>query len=160
MIHHSLWPPLWTIVFCDKIDNIRAEFPLFEASLPSYSFLSMDSIMSMCPTSLYYFDPVTDTEILKIISCMNKTTCSSDPFLTRLLMSHVHAIVTILQHIVNLCLTTGDFPISWKSSIVIPLIKKPGLDREMLKNIDLYQTFLFYPKLLRRLFLFVIQDIF
>ena len=79
--------------------------------------------------------------------------CSSDPFPTRLLMSHIHAIVPILQHIVNLCLTTGDFPISCKSSIVIPLIKKPGLDRE--KIIDLYQTFLFYPKLLRRLFLFV-----
>ena len=57
--------------FIDKIDNIRAEFPLLEANLPSYSFLSMDSIMSMCPTSLYNFDPVTDTELLKIISCMN-----------------------------------------------------------------------------------------
>ena len=65
------------------------------------------------------------------ISCMNKTTCSSDQFPTRLLMSHIHAIVPILQHIVNLCLATGDFPISCKSSIVIPLIKKPGLDREM-----------------------------
>ena len=62
---------------------------------------------------------------------MNKTTCSSDPFPTRLLMSPLHAIVPILQHILNLCLTTGDFPISCKSSIVIPLIKKPGLDREM-----------------------------
>ena len=85
---------------------------------------------------------------------MNNTTCSSDPFPTRLLMSHLYAIVPILQHIVNLCLTTGDFPISCKSSIVIPFIKKPGLDREMLK------TFLFYPKLFRRLFLFVFWDIF
>ena len=49
-------------------------------------------------------------------------------------MSHLHAIVPIIQHIVNLCLTTGDFPISYKSSIVLPLIKKPGLDREMLTN--------------------------
>ena len=89
----------------------------------------------MCPTGLYHFDPVTHTELLKIISCMNKTTCSSDPFPTRVLMSHIHAIVPILPHIVNLCLTTGDFPISRKSSIVIPLIKKPGLDREMLKKI-------------------------
>ena len=141
--------------FINKIVNNRAKFPLLEANLPSYSFLSMDSIMSMCPTGLYHFDPVTDTEIVKIISCMNKTTCSSDPFPTRLLMSHIHAIVPFLQNIVNLCLTTGDFPISCKSSIVIPLIKKPGLDQEMFKNIDLYQTFLFYPKLLRRLFLFV-----
>ena len=90
--------------------------------------------MSMCPTGLYQFDLVTDTELLKIISCMNKTTCSSDPFPTRLLMSHINATVAILQHIVNLCLTTGDFPISCKSSIVIPLIKKPGLERERLKN--------------------------
>ena len=65
---------------------------------------------------------------------MNKTNCSSDSFPNRLLMSHIHAIVPILQHIENLCMTTGDFPISCKSSIVIPLIKKPGLDREMLKN--------------------------
>ena len=65
---------------------------------------------------------------------MNNATCSSDPFPTRLLMCHIHAIVPILQHVVNLCLTTGDFPISCKSSIVIPLIKKPGLGREMLKN--------------------------
>ena len=87
---------------------------------------------------------------------MNKTTCSSDPLPTRLLMSHLHAIVPNLQHIVNLCLTTGDFPISCKSSIVIHLMKKPGLERELLKKIiDLYQTFLFYPKLLRRLFIFV-----
>ena len=84
---------------------------------------------------------------------MNKTTCSSDPFPTRLLMSHLHTIIPILQHIVNLCF-------SCKSYIVIHLIKKPSLDIEMfLKTIDLYQTFLFYPKLLRKLFLFVIEDI-
>ena len=141
--------------FIVKIDNIRAEFPLLEANLPSYSFLSIDSIMSMCPTGLYNLDPVTDTELFNIIYCMKKNTCNSDPFPTRLLMSHIHAIVPILKLIVNLCLTTGDFPISCKSSIVIPLIKKPGLDREMLKIIDLYKTVLFYPKLLRRLLLFV-----
>ena len=65
---------------------------------------------------------------------MNKTTCSSDPFPTILLMSHLHVIIPIIRHIVNLCLTTGDFPISCKSSIVIPLIKKPSLDQEMLNN--------------------------
>ena len=91
---------------------------------------------------------------------MNNTTCSSDPFPTRLLMSHLYAIVPILQHIVNLCLTTGDFPISCKSYIVIPLIKKPGLDREMLKNYRPVSNLSFYPKLLRRLFLFVFWDIF
>ena len=90
--------------------------------------------MLLCTTTLYHFDRVTDPELKKIISGMNKTTCSSDSFPTRLLMSHLHAIIPIIQHIVNLCLTTGDFPISCKSSIVIPLIKKPSLDRDMLNN--------------------------
>ena len=110
----------------------------------------MDSIMSRCPTTLYHFDPVTDTELFKIISCMNKTTCSSDPFPTRLLMSHLYAIVPILPHIVNQYLTTGDFPISCKSSIVIPLIKKPGLDREMLKNYRPVSNLSFLSKVIEK----------
>ena len=81
---------------------------------------------------------------------MNKTTCTSDPFPTRLLMSHIHAIVPILQHIVNLCLTMGDFPISCKSSIVIPLIKKPGLDREMLKNYTPVSNLSFLSKVIEK----------
>ena len=136
--------------FIDKIDNIRAEFPLLEANLPCYSFLSMDSIMPICTTTLYHFDRVTDPELLKMISGMNNTTCSSDPFPTRLLMSHLYAIVPILQHIVNLCLTTGDFPISCKSSIVIPLIKKPGLDREMLKNYRPVSNLSFLSKVIEK----------
>ena len=81
---------------------------------------------------------------------MNNTTCSSDPFPTRLLMSHLYVIVPILQHIVNLCLTTGDFHISCKSSIVIPLIKKPGLDREMLKNYRPVSNLSFLSKVIEK----------
>ena len=137
--------------FNDKVDNIRAEFPLLEANLPCYSFLSIDSIMPICTFTLYNFDRVTDPDLLKIISGMNKTTCSSDPFPTRLLMSHLHTIVPIIQHIVNLCLTTGDFLISWKSSIVIPLIKKPGLGREMLKNYRPVSNLSFLSKVIEKL---------
>ena len=91
--------------------------------------------MPIYTTTLYHFDRVNEPELeKKYISGMNKTTCSSDPFPTTLLMSRLHAIISIIQHIVNLCLTTGDFPSSCKSSIVISLIKKPRLDREMLNK--------------------------
>ena len=46
--------------FIYKIDNIRAEFPLLEANLPCSSFLSINSIMPRCTTTLYHFDCVTD----------------------------------------------------------------------------------------------------
>ena len=52
--------------FIDKIDNIRAEFPLLEANLPCCSFLSMDSIMPICTTTLYHFDRVTDVNFKKL----------------------------------------------------------------------------------------------
>ena len=51
------------IFFIDRIDNIRAEFPLLEANLPCYSFLSMGSIMPICTTTLYHFDRVTYPEL-------------------------------------------------------------------------------------------------
>ena len=41
--------------FIDKIDNILAEFPLLEANLPCYSFISMDSIMPICTTTFISF---------------------------------------------------------------------------------------------------------
>ena len=61
-----------------------------------------------------------------------------------------YAIVPILQHIVNLCLTTGDFPISCKSSIVIPLNKKPGLDREIFKNYRPVSNLSFLSKVIEK----------
>ena len=62
---HKLLASVMNNFFIDKIDNIRAEFPLLEANLSCYSFLSMDSIMTICTTTLYHFDRVTDPELLK-----------------------------------------------------------------------------------------------
>ena len=49
-------------------------------------------------------------------------------------MFHLPVIVDIIPGIVNLCFESAVFPLSCKSSVVIPLIKKPGLDSEILKN--------------------------
>ena len=66
----------------------------------------MDSIMPECTALLDHFD-VIKPELVKIISGLHKTTCSSDPFLTRLLLDHLEAIIGTILHIVNLSLTTG-----------------------------------------------------
>ena len=83
--------------FIDKINKIRAEFPLLESNLLPYSFTSMDSIMPECTAVLDHFDVITKPELVKVISGMHKTTCGSDPFPTKLLMEHQEAIIdTIL----------------------------------------------------------------
>ena len=120
--------------FLDKISLVRADFPLLEPTLKPYSFDSIDSILPHCTTIFNHFVPLTSVELLKIISVMNKTTCVSDPFPTKLLISHVSSIIGVILHIVNLSLTSGVFPLSCKSSVIVPLLKKPGLDAEILKN--------------------------
>ena len=49
-------------------------------------------------------------------------------------MSHLSYILHIILCIVNLCFSSGVFPTPCKSSIIFPLIKKQGLDPEILKN--------------------------
>ena len=62
---------------------------------------------------------------------MNKTTGSSDPFPSRLLISYLLTIIDTIMHIINLCLSTSVFPSSFKSAVIRPLIKKSGLDPQL-----------------------------
>ena len=59
---------------------------------------------------------ITSEELIKIISVMNKTTCSSDPFPSKLLMSHLPTIIDTITHMINLFISTSVFPSSCKSS--------------------------------------------
>ena len=137
----------FNMYFIDKIANIRAEFPLLESSLPPYSFGSMDSIMPICANLFDRFTMIT-RELIKIVSAMNKTTCSSDPFPSKLLMSHLPTIIDTIMHIINLCLSTSVFPASFKSAVVLPLIKKPGLDPQVFKNYRPVSNLSFLSKLI------------
>ena len=47
---------------------------------------------------------------------------------------HLLILFDIIRCIVNLCFSSGVFPTPCKSSIIFPLIKKQGLDPEILKN--------------------------
>ena len=90
--------------------------------------------MPRCDIVFDHFEHLTRDDLIKIISVKNKTTCVSDPFPTKLLMSHLPAIDDIILGIVNLCFESAVFQLFCKSSVIIPLIKKPGLDNEILKN--------------------------
>ena len=115
-----------------------------------YSFQSMDSILPSCTTVFDKFTLVSKEELIKILSVMNKNTCASDPFPTKLLMNHLPAVIDIILHIVNLSISTCTFSSSCKSSIVIPLIKKPGLDFEVLKNYHLVSNLSFLSKIIEK----------
>ena len=131
----------FNMFFIDKIANIRAEFPLLESSLPPYSFESMDSIMPYCTVLLESFTMITSEELI---------TCLSDHFPSKLLMSHLPTIIDTITHIINLSISTSVFPSSCKSAIVLPLIKKSGLDPQVLKNYRPVSNLSFLSKVIEK----------
>ena len=77
---------------------------------------------------------IMNEELIKIVSVMNKSTCSSDP--PMLLMSHIPNIIDTIMHMINRCLSTSVFIFFCKSPIVLPLIKEPGLDTHVFKKLQ------------------------
>ena len=110
------------------------EFPLLEVCLLVYSFVDIDIIMHVCTAVFDTFHPLSCDVLSSLISKLNETTCVLDPFPTKLLMSHLSSILDIFLCIVNLCFSSGVIPTPCKSSIIFPLIKKQGLDPDILKN--------------------------
>ena len=94
----------------------------------------IDTIMHVGTAAFDTFQPPSCDVLASIIHKLNRTTCGLDPFPTKLLMSHLSSIINIILQIVNICFSSGDFAASCKSAIISPLIKKQGLDSEILKN--------------------------
>ena len=138
--------------FIEKIHNSKTEFPLLEACLPAYSFVDIDTIMPVCTAVFDTFQPLSCDALASIIHKLNRTTCGLDPFPTKLLMSHLSSIINIILRIVNLCFSSGDFPASCKSAIISPLIKKTGLNSEILKNYRPVANLSFISKIIEKAF--------
>ena len=58
----------------------------------------------------------------------------------------------------NLCFSSGVFPTACKSSIIFPLIKKQGLDHEILKNFRPVANLSFISKIIEKAIATQIHD--
>ena len=59
-------------------------------------------------------------------------------------MSHLPTIIDTIMHIINLCLSTSVLSSSFKLAVVLPLIKKPGLDPQVFKNYRPVSNYIFF----------------
>ena len=58
--------------------------------------------------------------------------------------------IHVYVHILNLCLSSGIFPTQFKSAVVKPLVQKPILDCEVLKNYRPISNLPFLSKLIKK----------
>ena len=77
---------------------------------------------------LQHLLPMTNKEIEREILSMKNKTCELDTIPTNLLKDILLTVLETITQIVNMSLTTGTFPLDWKTAIIRPLIKKATLE--------------------------------
>ena len=111
--------------FEDKVQKIRDGLPVVEAPIVS---------LPPCNSELCVFIPVTIREISQIAMKSSTKACALDPMPTLLLKELLPSIAPLMTDFINSSLQSGVIPDSMKSAAVTPLLKKPSLDINFLKN--------------------------
>jgi hypothetical protein len=99
------------------------------------------------------FQPVSEEEVKSIVLKSKPTTCSLDPIPTNLLFECIDIVLPSLTKIINDSLISGNFPNSFKTAVVKPLLKKISLDSNNLKNYRPVSNLSFFSKILEKIVL-------
>ncbi|CAC5397816.1 unnamed protein product [Mytilus coruscus] len=89
-------------------------------------------------------------EVRKIISKAPSKSCELDPLPTLLLKPCLNSLAPIITKIVNKSLHESYVPKTFKEAVVRPLLKKPGLDKQVLKNYRPVSNLPFISKVLEK----------
>ncbi|XP_076844395.1 uncharacterized protein LOC143489331 [Brachyhypopomus gauderio] len=121
--------------FDNKIENIRQNIKPFISNTTGMSSGLVDiDLNRILGEKLDAFHPLPQSELEKIISSLNCTTCTLDSVPSKLLKEVLPAVTEPLLTIVNSSITIGHMRKLCKLAIIKPLIKKPNLDPTVLSN--------------------------
>ena len=103
------------------------------------------------PTPLFIetFTPLSEEDVCRLIANSKSTSCFLDPIPTPLLKSCIEPLIPVITKIINISLDSGIFPANWKVAVVIPLLKKLGVD-SVFKNLRPVSNLAYISKLLER----------
>ena len=127
--------------FVDKIKNIRSGFPKCSSRTNSPNEKACN---------LSTFNKVSENDVRKVVMASPTKSCTLDPWPTSLVKDHIESLITPITNMVNLSLKDGVFPDTFKKAIVTPLIKKPTLNKEDMKNYRPVSGLNFISKVIER----------
>ncbi len=122
----------------DYLDNL---------DLPASSMVEEKGSIS---NPLTDFTPVTEDKVKEYIMKSSTKSYDLDAIPTKLLRKCTDVLLPVITQIINLSLRLGKFPDAWKEAIIIPLLKKLGLDL-ILKNFRPVSNLIFISKICERI---------
>ena len=136
----SVTPDMFANFFVEKIDKIRE-------GLKSDGHADE---LSISETKFESFSDVNVDDVKKILLKMKNKSCALDPMPTCYVKEYLSELLPHLTKIVNSSFKVGVFPSCCQNALVKPLIKKPELDRNVLKNYRPVSNCSFLDKLLEK----------
>ena len=130
--------------FTNKILNIRSELGLTD----THTGVSVTNCFSGVP--LNTFRDATEAEIWNIIKLSTVKSCELDPLPTWLLKECNAELIPLITDIVNMSLRESMIPKSLKTAHIRPLLKKTGLDSDILKNYRPVSNLTFISKVIEK----------
>lgn len=131
--------------YIEKVEDLRCKIPLTDTVTDSaqsdFNGIIMDA-----------FRPTTETELGKILKNSGIKTSFNDILPAKVLKQVIDSLLPYFCTLVNKSLSTGSVD-GMKESIVIPLLKKAGVDSEILKNYRPVADLVFLSKLTERVVL-------
>ncbi|KAK7107751.1 hypothetical protein V1264_015614 [Littorina saxatilis] len=149
LIPPSELPETFSNFFDQKISDIRKGL---DSSKTQMSFAAFSG------TPLTRFSPVSEKFVFELISKCAPKSCTLDPIPTSLMKTCLDFLVPVVTRILNLSLQSGSVPAQFKEAVITPLLKKPGLDTECLKNYRPISNLPFLTKLLEKCVLAQLQE--
>ena len=63
-----------------------------------------------------------------LVRASSEKSCGLDPIPTKLLLDCLDVLLPIITKMINYSRENGDFPSAWKNALVLPLLKRDGLE--------------------------------
>ena len=134
--------------FTDKIETIRNGLDQCNTT-----HMEPESALQITPESLTLsnFHPTSVEEVAHVIMKSPSKSCELDPIPTWLLKECIEEVARPIASIINKSFVTSLIPTEYKEAHVFPMLKKPSLDHEQLKNYRPVSNLNFVSKVMEKI---------
>ncbi len=133
--------------FTYKIDTIRDQIVTMQPS----ATVSHQIVQYRSPEEQFHsFSTIGEEELYKLVKSAKPTTCILDPIQSKQLKEVLPEVIDHLLAFINLSLSLGYVPKTFKLGVINPLIKKTQLDHKYLVNYRPISNLPFMSKILEK----------
>ena len=136
-------PEMFNEFFISKISKIRSILDSRKSGFTPNS-------LSFTGEKLQSFDLLSCNQVKRIILSSPCKSCCLDPLPSNILFEHIDLFIDCITSIVNDSLINGLMPVCYRKAVISPLLKKPNLDVNELKNYRPVSNLPFLSKIIEK----------